>query len=92
MATTMVHVRIDERVKKEATEALEKMGLSVSDAVRMLLVRVAAEKRLPFEVRVPNAETLAAIEEAEEIIRERRARFQSADDLVHALEKEASQS
>jgi len=89
MATTMVHVRIDEQVKREATEALEKMGLSVSDAVRMLLVRVAAEKRLPFEVRVPNAETLAAIEEAEEIVRQRRARFQAADDLVHALEKEA---
>ena len=90
MATTMVHVRIDEQVKREATEALEKMGLSVSDAVRMLLVRVAAEKRLPFEVRVPNAETLAAIEEAEEIVRQRWARFKAADDLVHALEKEAS--
>ncbi len=89
MATTMVHVRIDEQVKREATEALEKMGLSVSDAVRMLLVRVAAEKRLPFEVRVPNVETLAAIEEAEEVIRERRTRFQSADDLIYDLEKEA---
>jgi DNA-damage-inducible protein J len=87
----MIHVRIDEQVKKEATEALKKMGLSVSDAVKMLLVRVAAEKRLPFEVRVPNAETVAAIEEAEEIVQRRWARFQSADDLVQALEKEASE-
>ncbi len=91
MATTTVHVRIDEQVKREAAEALEKMGLSVSDAVRMLLVRVAVEKRLPFEVRVPNPETLAAIKEAEEIIRQRRARFQAADDLIHAIEKEACQ-
>ncbi|BCX81781.1 DNA-damage-inducible protein J [Methylomarinovum caldicuralii] len=87
MATTMVHVRIDERVKKEASEALEEMGLSVSDAVRMLLVRVAAEKRLPFEVRVPNAVTRAAVEEAAEIVRRRQARFQSGDELIQSLEE-----
>lgn len=43
---------------------LAEMGLSVSDAIRMMLVRVAAEKALPFEARVPNAETVAAMQEA----------------------------
>lgn len=66
MATTMVHIRVDEQVKAQATEALASMGLSVSDAVRMLLVRVAAEKALPFDVRVPNAETVAAMKELDE--------------------------
>ena len=61
---TVVRARIDGHVKEEATSVLDKMGLSVSDAIRMLLIRVAKEKALPFEVRIPNAETVAAIEEA----------------------------
>ena len=61
----MVHVRVDERVKARATKALEAMGLSVSDAVRVLLTRVAVEQALPFDVRVPNAKTAAALKEAE---------------------------
>jgi DNA-damage-inducible protein J len=63
-ATEMVHVRIDKRVKAQAAKTLAAMGLSVSDAVRVLLTRVAAEKALPFEVTVPNAETAAAMREA----------------------------
>ena len=65
MATTeMVHVRIDKRTKARAAKALAAMGLSVSDAVRVLLTRVAAEKALPFEVKAPNAATAAAMQEA----------------------------
>jgi len=65
MATTeMVHVRIDKRVKAKATKALATMGLSVSDAVRVLLTRVAAEKALPFDVKAPNPATAAAMREA----------------------------
>jgi DNA-damage-inducible protein J len=63
-ATEMVHVRIDKRIKTKATKTLASMGLSVSDAVRVLLTRVAAEKALPFEIKVPNATTVAAIREA----------------------------
>lgn len=63
--TTMVHVRIDQRVKTKAEKALRAMGLSVSDAVRVLLTRVAAEKALPFALKVPNAKTRAAMEELE---------------------------
>jgi len=65
MATTeMVHVRVEKRVKAQAAKALAAMGLSVSDAVRILLTRVATEKALPFEVKVPNAATVAAMQEA----------------------------
>lgn len=63
-ATEMVHIRVDKRVKARAAKALASMGLSVSDAVRVLLMRVAAEKALPFAVKVPNARTAAAMREA----------------------------
>ena len=63
-ATEMVHIRIDKRVKMRAAKALAAMGLSVSDAVRVLLTRVAAEKALPFDLKVPNAATAAAMKEA----------------------------
>lgn len=65
MATTMVHVRVDEKTKQRAAKNLAGMGISVSDAVRMLLVRVAAEKALPFDVRVPNATTIKAMRAAD---------------------------
>jgi len=62
--TEMIHVRINKRIKTQAAQTLKAMGLSVSDAVRVLLTRVAAEKALPFEVKVPNAATAAAMQEA----------------------------
>lgn len=65
MATTMVHVRIDGKVKTRAAKNLAAMGLSVSDAVRLMLVRVASESALPFEVRTPNARTVRALQETE---------------------------
>jgi DNA-damage-inducible protein J len=65
MASQMVHIRVDGKVKAEAAETLAAMGLTVSDAVRLLLTRVAAEKGMPFEVRVPNRATLAAMEAGE---------------------------
>jgi DNA-damage-inducible protein J len=63
-ANTVVRARIDERVKKEAEAVLATIGLTVSDAFRLLMVRVAAEKALPFEPLVPNAETIEAIKAA----------------------------
>jgi len=65
MASGMVHIRVDSKVKAKAAKSLAKMGLTVSDAVRMLLTRVAAEKAMPFDIRVPNRETLNAIEASE---------------------------
>ncbi len=62
---TVVRARIDGLVKEEATDVLGKMGLSVSDAIRMLMIRIAREKTLPFDVRIPNDETRAAMRELE---------------------------
>lgn len=63
-AAEVVRARIDPGLKKEATAVLSKMGLSVSDAIRMMLVRVAAEHALPFDVRTPNKETKKALRAA----------------------------
>lgn len=63
-AAEVVRARVDAKLKKEATAILAEMGLSVSDAIRMMLVRVAAERALPFEVRSPNRETEAALRAA----------------------------
>jgi DNA-damage-inducible protein J len=62
--TAMLHVRVSCAVKEKAAKALEGMGLSVSDAVRVLLVRIAEEQKIPFEIKVPNAETIEAMEAA----------------------------
>jgi DNA-damage-inducible protein J len=61
---SVVRARIDEATKSEAAAVLASMGLSLSDAFRLLLRRVAAEKALPFEPLVPNAETVAAMRAA----------------------------
>lgn len=88
MATTsMVHVRVEDSVKEAASRALEEMGLSVSVAVNALLKRVAVEKRIPFELKVPNADTRQAIVEAEELVGTRQARFNSTEELFSDLEK-----
>ena len=63
---TVVRARINSDVKIEAMEALEAMGLTISDAIRLLLLRVAEEKQLPFVVKVPNATTVRAMKELED--------------------------
>ena len=82
MASTMVHIRVDEKVKEDAAKTLAAMGMSVSDSVRIMLVRVAAENALPFEVRVPNAATIKAMQAAD---RGKGKRFRSADALFKDL-------
>lgn len=64
MTNTTVRARIDDRVKEEATAVLKSIGLTASDAFRMMMVRIATEKSLPFEPLVPNAETIEAMREA----------------------------
>ena len=88
--TTMVHVRVDEQIKAQATETLAAMGLSISDAVRVFLMRVVAEQQMPFALKVPNVETRTAMAEADEIARMRRARFDTATELFDDLEKNSS--
>ncbi len=85
--TTMLHVRVDDEIKTQASEALAAMGLSVSDAVRILLKRVVNDQAFPLELKVPNPPTRAAMEEARAMTKARSARFKSADGLLDDLEK-----
>lgn len=84
-ATQVVRARVDSKLKEEASAVLSGMGLSVSDAIRLLLVRVAVEGALPFEVRTPNRETQEALQAAQ---RGEVARFDSIADLVADLNDE----
>jgi DNA-damage-inducible protein J len=85
--SSMLHVRVDEEIKTQASEALSAMGLSVSDAVRILLKRVVNDQAFPLELKVPNAQTRAAMEEARAMVKSRAARFDSASALIDDLEK-----
>ena len=85
--TSMLHIRVEDDIKEQATVALTSMGLSVSDAVRLFLRRVVIEQAFPLELKVPNAETRAAMEEARLMKAKRHARFGSADELFADLEK-----
>lgn len=60
-ANAVVRARIDENTKKDATLVLESMGLTPSDAFRLLMTRIATERTFPFDLRVPNAETVEAM-------------------------------
>jgi DNA-damage-inducible protein J len=81
----MLHIRIDNETKRQATAALDAMGLSLSEAVRVSLRRIAAEQAIPFAIKVPNAQTRAAMEDARAMS---RARFDTAEALFDALDKE----
>ena len=63
--SSVVRARVDPHIKKRAASALADMGMSISEAIRLLLVRIADERRLPFEVKAPNPETQRAIDELE---------------------------
>ncbi len=62
-ADAVVRARIDSETKERAVAALDAMGLSVSDAIRLLMLRIAAEQRLPFDVKVPAPDTIKAMQE-----------------------------
>ena len=82
MATnSVVRARIDEEIKAEAEAVLASIGLTVSDAFRMMMVRIAREKALPFEPLIPNDETIKAMKAA------RRGKLVTAGTPDHLLEK-----
>lgn len=81
-ADAFVRARIDTATKQRAADALEEMGLSISDAIRLLMLRVADERRLPFEVKAPNATTRKAIAELEA---GKGKRFKNVDALMADL-------
>jgi DNA-damage-inducible protein J len=85
VANALVQARIDGKIKKEAAIVLEAMGLTVSDAIRLLLTRVAREQVLPFDPLIPNAETIEAIKEARQ---NKLPSFDTIDDLMENLNAE----
>ena len=88
--SSMIHVRMDNDLKERATEALAAMGLSTADAVRLLFHRIATDQAFPLELKVPNAETRAAMEEADEFFKNGGTpRFDKAEDMFAKLEGES---
>jgi len=81
-ADTYVRARIDTDTKERAADALAAMGLSISDAIRLLMLRIADERCLPFDVKAPNTATRKAIAELEA---GKGERFSSVDDLMADL-------
>lgn len=81
-ANAVVRARIDAHIKEEASIVLEAIGLTVSDAFRIMLTRVAREKALPFEPLVPNAETIKAMKETR---RGKLKAFDNIDELMMDL-------
>jgi DNA-damage-inducible protein J len=87
--SSMLHIRLDSDLKAQATEALAAMGLTTADAVRLLFHRVVADQAFPLELKVPNAETQAAIEEGRAMMRAHSLRFKTATALFDTLDGEA---
>ncbi len=87
LKTTDVRSRIEPDLKDRASEVLAECGLNLSDAIRLFLRQVVAQQGLPFEVKTPNAMTIAAMREARSI---GNAKFGSAQELFDDLEKAAA--
>lgn len=88
--TSMLHVRMDNDTKIQATDTLAAMGMSVSEAIRLFLLRVVLDQAIPFEIRVPNAKLRNAMAEAEAMAQLREIRFSDAEALIADLEKDAT--
>lgn len=84
---SMLHIRVDDEVKAQATGARAAMGPSTSGAVRIFLKRIVNAPAFPLELKVPDGETRAAVEDARAIMQARPARFASADTPIDALEE-----
>jgi DNA-damage-inducible protein J len=81
-ANAVVRARVNEQIKDEASVVLEAMGLTLSDAFRIMITRIAKEKALPFEPLVPNAQTIEAMKEARA---GKLQSFNAIDDLMANL-------
>jgi len=86
-ANALVRARIDEKLKNEAAAVLAEMGLTVSDLVRMTLTRVARDKAVPFDLKVPNAETEAAMEQARLLAKSDVTRYKTLEAAFDSLEQ-----
>ena len=81
-ATAMIHVRIDQKLKSQASKTFGAMGLSLSEAVRVFLTRAANDQAFPFQLRVPNTETIAAMKAGD---RGEVEKFGSVEELMADL-------
>lgn len=84
MGATVIRAVIDEKLKQEASTVLNECGLTMSEAIRLLMTRVVKERGLPFELFRPSPETLEALDELD---RGERRRFASVDELMHDLDE-----
>lgn len=87
----MLHIRVEDEIKTQANKALASMGLSMSDAVRILLKRVVNDQAFPLELKVPNAATQSAMKESRAKLKAGKLRFDSAKNLMNDLEKVSKQ-
>lgn len=84
--TAMFHIRVEPSLKSEVETILQEIGLSTSEAVTLFFKRVKMERGIPFEVKIPNAETLQAMKEIEE---GRAEKFDTIEKMVESLKKDA---
>ena len=89
--SSMVHVRMDTEMKRKATAALAAMGLTASQAVRLLFHRIAVDQAFPLELKVPNAQTRSAMAKVDEMVKTRKARFANAAEMFAELEEASGQ-
>ena len=85
--SSMLHVRMDTEMKRKATTALAAMGMTASQAVRLLFHRIAVDQAFPLELKVPNAQTRQAMAEVDEMVKTRAARLTSGDEMFAELEE-----
>lgn len=86
---TMYQFRLDSDEKEQAFQVFNELGIKPAQAMRLFLRQVTATRSIPFEIKVANDNTVRAMEETEQMISARRARFHSAEELFASLEQEA---
>ena len=87
MANTSMNIRMDSEVKKQAEALFAEIGMNMTTAINIFLKQSIRENGIPFELKIsqPNPQTLEAIKEGEEIIKEGKARFNNADEMFADL-------
>lgn len=81
-ATKMLHIRVDDDLRDDAAAIFDSLGLTMSEAVRLFLHRAVVSQGLPLELKVPNERTRAALQEARQMRKARKARFATPDELL----------
>ena len=84
-ATKMLHIRVDGDLRDDAVAIFHSLGLTMSEAVRLFLHRAVVSQGLPLELKVPNERTRAALQEARQMRKARKARFATPDALFADL-------